>query len=34
MYTLIGFVALLLIMLVVCLVLLKKQAKGRERDFF
>ncbi|KDR10633.1 acetylcholinesterase-like [Zootermopsis nevadensis] len=34
MYTLIGFVAVLLVMLVICLVLLKKHSKGRDRDFF
>ncbi|KAJ9587702.1 hypothetical protein L9F63_018853, partial [Diploptera punctata] len=34
MYTLIGFVAVLLVMLIVCLVLLKKNAKERERDLF
>jgi hypothetical protein len=34
MYTLIGFVAVLLIMLIICLVLLKRNAKERERDLF
>ncbi|XP_068085152.1 acylcarnitine hydrolase [Anabrus simplex] len=34
MYTLIGFVAILLILLIVCLVLLKKRTKERERDLF
>jgi hypothetical protein len=34
MYTLIGFVAVLLIMLVVCLVLLKRHAKERDRELF
>ncbi|PSN45876.1 hypothetical protein C0J52_11030 [Blattella germanica] len=34
MYTLIGFVAVLLVMLVICLVLLKRNAKERERDLF
>jgi hypothetical protein len=34
MYTLIGFVVVLLVMLVVCLVILKKQAKERDRDLF
>ncbi|XP_069687014.1 carboxylesterase 5A [Periplaneta americana] len=34
MYTLIGFVAVLLVMLVVCLVLLKRHAKERDRDLF
>lgn len=34
MYTLIGFVTILLVMLVVCLVLLKRHAKERDRDLF
>jgi competence protein ComGC len=34
MYTLIGFVVVLLIVLVVCLVLLKRHAKERDRDLF
>ncbi|PNF29227.1 hypothetical protein B7P43_G10772 [Cryptotermes secundus] len=34
MYTLIGFVMILLVMLVVCLVLLKRHAKERDRDLF
>jgi preprotein translocase subunit SecG len=34
MYTLIGFVTILLVMLVVCLVLLKRHAKERDRELF
>jgi hypothetical protein len=34
MYTLIGFVTVLLVMLVVCLVLLKRHAKERDRELF